>query len=117
MNLISAITNDANQSMRIVLDDGSKVDFSLSYKSGQQGWFFSITYAGFSIKNRRMVNSPNLLRNFKNILPFGLACTVSDNLEPIYQDDFSSQRVLLYVLNESDLVTVESTIIPRYSNA
>ena len=115
MKLIDAITADAKQTMRLVLDDGSKMDFTLAYKQNQQGWFFSLAYGSFVLTNRRLTNGPNLLRAFMKIIPFGIACMVQDGLEPIYTDDFTSGRVQLYVLSASDVEFAE-TVIAGYFN-
>ena len=111
MRLLDSITSDPNQSFKIALDDGTKVNFSLTYKQGQLGWFYSLTYGSFQIKNRRIVNSPNMLRAFREIIPFGLACVVLDLQEPLYVDDFSGGRVELYILNPEDVAMVEANIL------
>ena len=99
MKQITAISNDAKQNMTFVLDDGSRVDFYIEYISCQKGWFMSLTYGDVVINGRRMVNSPNMLRQFRDFLPFGLACVVIDGGEPIYIDDFSEAKAILYLLN------------------
>ncbi len=110
MKQITSITNDANQILSMVLDDGSKVNMSLNYWPNQSGWFYSLNYGQFSVSNRRMVNSPNMLRQFRSIIPFGLCCTIIDGYELIYQDDFTSGRASLYVLNSEDLISTETLI-------
>ncbi len=110
MKQITSVTNDASQVLSIVLDDGSKVNLTLTYVPSQLGWFYSITYGSFSCFNRRLVNSPNLLRQFRTFLSFGLACLVADGYEPVYQDDFTSGRVSLYVLNPEDILKTETLI-------
>ncbi len=52
-----------------------------------------------------------MLRQFRNIIPFGLACVIADGFEPVYQDDFTSGRASLYLLNEADVAEVETLII------
>ena len=117
MKLIDSLTSDANQVIRVALDDGSKIDLSLSYLQNQSGWFYSIKYGSIlTINNKRLVNSPNMLRQFKNFLPFGLACLVTDGFEPVYIDDFTKGRALVYVLNATDVLTAE-TVIAQYANA
>jgi hypothetical protein len=117
MRLIDALTSDANQSATLVLDDGTKVGFSIAYKETQQGWFYSITYGTvFNIKNRRLVNCPNVLRAFREVLPFGLACMITDGLEPVYIDDFVTGRAKLYLLSQDDIATAE-TVIAEFVDA
>lgn len=110
MNQITALTDDPRQSLTISLDDNSKVSFSLVFREQQQGWFYSLIYGEFSLNNRRLVTSPNILRQFKNIIPFGIFIDSTDNLDPAFLEDFSSGRILFYVLNSEDVLTVEEDI-------
>jgi len=110
MKQITNISNDANQTLTAVLDDGSKLFITLNYKSNQQGWFYSMKYGTFILNNRRLVLSPNLLRQFRGIISFGIACNVNDGYEPVYIEDFSTGRVSLYVLDSTDIATAETVI-------
>lgn len=113
MRQINAFTQDPKQNLTVVLEDGSKAQMSLRYVTNQAGWYYDLTYGSFSVANRRLVNSPNMLRQFRGVLPFGLALTVSDGYEPIYQDDFVTGRVLVYVLSQADVLGVEALITAR----
>ncbi len=116
MKQITSITNDANQLLTMVLDDGTRVNMTLSYWPAQLGWFYSLTYGAFEVSNRRMVNSPNMLRQFRSIIPFGLCCTVLDGYELLYQNDFTSGRASLYVLNPEDIIATETLITVTLPN-
>lgn len=114
MKLISSITKDANQIITLVLDDGSRMILTLVYKDNQQGWFYSISYGTvFNCNNRRIVTSPNMLRAFRDIINFGLACMSSDGYEPVFIDDFSTERAKLYILNSTEVQYVEDNIIGK----
>lgn len=110
MRYISAISDDANQKMTVVMEDGSKAVLELSYKENQRGWFMTITWGAVVIYNIRLVTGPNLLRKFRNVLTFGICITTTDMLEPINKDDFSTGRAEMYTLSQDDLLTVEDTI-------
>ena len=115
MKQITAISEDAKQTMSIILDDGKKVDISLEYISAQKGWFISLIYGSvLTLNGYRITTSPNMLRKFRGVIPFGIACSTSDKQEPIYKDDFSTGRASLYVLNSDDVAYVEETVIPAY---
>lgn len=115
MKQITAISDDPKQSMNVVLDDGTKVLLSLEYISSQKGWFMSFSYGSvLTVNGYRIVTSPNMLRKFRDVIPFGIACKTNDDLDPLYKDDFSTGRSVLYVLNPSDVSYVENTIIPAY---
>jgi hypothetical protein len=115
MKQITAISDDANQSMSVVLDTGAKVALTLEYKSNQKGWFLSMVYdTVLTLNGYRITTSPNILRKFRNVIPFGIACLMTDKNEPIYKDDFSTGRASLYILNADDVAYVEETVIPAY---
>ncbi len=116
MRQINSLTNDASQQLTLILEDGTKVSMSIRYVENQSGWFYSLTYGDFSVNNRRLVNSPNMLRAFREFLGFGLMCTVLDGFEPVFQDDFTSGRVTLYTLNAQDILDTETLIVLTLPN-
>lgn len=111
MKLLDIISADARQEFAVSLDDNSRVTISLWYSSMQAGWFYSVSRGTFSVTNRRMVNSPNLLRAFRDVIPFGLSCVISDGQEPVFIDDFSTGRAKLYILDVADVSSIEDNII------
>ena len=111
MKQIKSFTNAPSQSWQIILDDGSMINFSMWYCDNQKGWFYSFSYGTFVVHNRRMVTSPNLLRQFREILPFGFALLTTDNQEPVFIDDFANGRVSFYVLNSDDVAAVEAKMV------
>lgn len=110
MKKISVITSDAAQRYQILLDDQTVIDFSLRYVDNLRGWFYSITYGDFSLSNQRVITGPNMLRKYRDIIPFGLCCITTDGHEPVLITDFSSGRAAFYVLNSSDVSEVEAKI-------
>lgn len=117
MKQIKSLTNDAKQIINLVLDDGSKVKMSIEFIPNQSGWFYSIESDDLTVYGRRLVNSPNLLRQFRNIISFGISCTAIDGFEPIYQDDFVNGRCSFFVLNSDDVVEVETLILDTLPNS
>jgi hypothetical protein len=111
MKLIDQLNDASKQNLKIALDDGSVVDLSVRFVENQQGWTYCLTYGTFEVNNRNLVNSPNLLRAFRDIIPFGLACIVSDGQEPWFKDDFTTGRVKIYILDSTDVTTVEEDVI------
>lgn len=112
MKLINGLTDTPKQSLLLVLEDQSVVEFTLRFIDNSKGWTYTITYGpkNFQANNRRLVSSPNMLHAFRNILPFGLACVVSDGTEPVFQTDFALGRCKLYILNEADVEQAEAVI-------
>ncbi len=104
MLLIQRVTDDALQTQTLVLEDGTSFSMSMYYRPIQQGWFFNnITYGDFILNGMRIVNSPNMLNQWRNKLPFGIACFTEGNREPTLQQDFSTQKAKLYVLTSTEV--------------
>jgi hypothetical protein len=83
---------------------------TLNYIPAQQGWFYSLSYGSFVANLMRIVVSPNMIRRFRNIIPFGLAVTTIDGYEVINQSDWVSGRAQMYALFGTDIQAVETLI-------
>jgi hypothetical protein len=111
MLLISGITDEPRQEHRLLLADGTFIDLSVGYSSQQYGWFIeNLIYGSFTLNGVRIVNSPNFLRQFKNQIPFGMACYVEQDQEPMLQQDFLSGRAKLYILPASEVAVYEDIL-------
>ena len=110
MQIITSITSSSNQHMTLVLDNNEKVDFRLYYLIRQQSWFYDFTYKDLTVNCSKVVLTPNSLRQFRKIIPFGLAFVADGYVEPFSIDDFSTGRVVMYVLNSDEVKQVESEI-------
>jgi hypothetical protein len=104
MRLIPNITNQPRQIQTILLDNGLSFEFEIYYMPLQQGWFIeSLTYGDFILNGFRISNFPNMLHQWRNILPFGLACRSVDDRDPTLQEDFSSRHSELLLLSEAEV--------------
>ncbi len=104
MKLIQKITSDPFQQQTILLDDGTAFTIELYYRPLQKGWFITnLTYNSFVLTGVRVSNNPNILYQFKNKLPFGLACFSAQSREPMLQEDFSSGASNLFVLSTAEV--------------
>ena len=108
MKQITEITNDYNQKLDITTEDNQSFELKLSYSDQQQGWFYSITFGDIIIDGSRIVTSPNILKNYQNILPFGIAIATDDLSEPVFLDDFSTQRASFFLLTAEEVQGVET---------
>lgn len=101
---INRVTNAALQQQTLTLDDGTSFSFTLYYRPLQRGWFITnLTYGDFILAEMRVVNSPNMLNQWRNKLPFGLSCLTAGNREPTLQEDFQSEAAKLYVLTHAEV--------------
>lgn len=109
MYKIRNITQDARQTFILNIPGVDNATLDLEYSSTQMGWFFSITQGDFQIANLRLCSAPNILRQWKNILVFGIACISNDKQDPMQIDSFSSEQSTLYFLEAADVASVEAT--------
>lgn len=107
MYTVQQVTSDAQQSMRLLHPVlGKPIALTIEYRSNQYGWYLtSLTYddKNFAIGTMRIVAHPNLLHQWKNILPFGLACYTTGNREPSQRDDFTNGDATLYLLDAAEV--------------
>lgn len=103
MNLIQNITTDLWQRQQVPLPDNSLVSLDLQFLPQQQGWVFNtISYGNFTLQGLWIANHANLLHQWRNQIPFGLACYSTDAREPMLLTDFNSGASKLYLLTAAD---------------
>lgn len=110
MNQIDNLSGDANQLSSLILPDGTEADITLIYRPATLRWTLNLVYGARTINGLTLCAHPNLLRPWAKLIPFGLACVTTDGADPISQDDFTSGRATLYLLDTSDLATIETSI-------
>lgn len=110
MQQISTLTNEPNQRHQLVLESNDTVDFRLYYYPRQQSWYFDFVYKDLTVNGLKVVLSPNTLKNFKNIIPFGISFVTDGFVEPFQLDDFLSGRVRMYLLSADDVKQIEQEI-------
>ncbi len=104
MLLIQHVTSNPFQKQTLVLDDGTAFSLTLYFVPMQFGWFITeLIYGDFEIHGMRVTNSPNMLNQYRNQIPFGLGCFSTNNREPSQQKDFSSGASKLYVLTSAEV--------------
>lgn len=100
--------NEAKQEITKILEDETQVVFTFEYKPNQLGWFFGFQYGDVNYQNIRLTTSYNILRAYRNWLPFGLRCDTTDDEEPMNIDDFVNGYANVYLLTKQDVQTIES---------
>lgn len=100
---IQRLTADPKQTQTVVVEDGTTFSLEIYYRPIQQGWFInSLVYGDFVINGMRIVVTPNMLHQFRNKIPFGIACLSDQNREPSLIEDFESGAAKLYLLNQTE---------------
>ncbi len=113
MTKIEGISDNANQIFTLILPDGGNCTLQLLYKPLQIGWFVGVTYQDFTVNVLRVGNSLNILRQFSNIIPFGLACFTNQGQDPLFQQDFLNGNAALCLLSQADLMALEDYVVSK----
>lgn len=104
---INNLTNDAYQQFTLTGIPGTQIICSLQYMPRIQRWVMGVQSGDVSVQGIFVVESPNFLRQWKNLFNFGIACTSTVGLDPYTLDDFSNQIMSLYLLNSDDVASIE----------
>lgn len=105
MKIITQLSAAPLQKQTIVINDGTSFTFTIYFVPLQTGWFITeLTYGTFILRGLRVTNSPNMLNQFRNNIPFGLGCLSTGNREPSQQQDFSSGASKLLILSHAETV-------------
>ena len=107
---LTDLNDNAKQKFFLPLDLQEKVRFKLYFMPTQSAWFFDFNYKDREFNGNKLVLGANILRMYKNIIPFGLMVYADFHIEPFKLDDFSSGRVKLYVLEKEDVSFVEGKV-------
>lgn len=106
---IEGITSAPKQEKTIILPDDTEFTMVMRYIDSQSGWWIdNLTYVDFKLNGLKIVRSINLLDPFRNIIPFGLACTSNEDREPYFIQDFERGFCSLFLLINSDKRVIEN---------
>lgn len=104
---MTQLGNETNQEIEMLLDNNTRVIFTFEYKPNPQGWFFGFKYGDINYQNIRLTTSYNILRAYRNYLPFGLRCDTADDEEPMDLDDFVTSYARVFLLTKADVQAIE----------
>ena len=111
MQLLSAITDAADQLLAVSLPDGSVAQLELFYRPAIQRWTVDINHPLLNMHGFNLTQGPNILRQWRNIVPFGMALISKNGLDPMYAEDFSNGNCQLYILTPGEVELVETEIL------
>ena len=115
MLALNSITSDAKQAFTLISETGEQIIFSLQYLARQQQWIFNLSYKDTIINGKTLTVGPNILRQYKNKIDFGLMVLSSDGQDPWYVTDFITNppaiapRITLFLLNATDVQSIENS--------
>lgn len=107
MYQFTQLGSEPKQQFEMLLEDNSRVQFYFEYKANQLGWFFGFQYGDINYQNIRLTTSYNILRAYRNYLPFGLRCDTVDMNEPTDIEDFERGYATVYLLTKQDINAIE----------
>lgn len=117
MTIVTGITEQPNQQLTLRLADGSTAKLTLNYRVQQTGWFADMVWTRtdgttFPVYGLRVVTSPNILRQLRHVIPFGLGVASTGNVDPTSVKSFASGISKLLLLDEADIARIEAEVYP-----
>ncbi len=113
MILLQNLTDSADQIVNIQMPDGSIGTLELIFLASIQRWIYNFTHPKFTngmIQGQMLCQHPNILRNFKNIINFGMSIISSTGNDPVGIEDFVNGNISIYILDASDVQYLETSI-------
>lgn len=107
---VDNLTNFSDQVFNLQLPDGTLIAVELIYAATAERWVMNLSYGDRTINGLGICCDPNILRQWRNVLPFGMACTTDDQTDPFALTDFSSSRASLFLLDTDEVAQIESQI-------
>lgn len=111
MQQLNNLTNDADQLLTFDIEDGSTLQLEFIYRPAIQRWSLNLTHPLLTLAGVNLCLGPNILRQWRNLVSFGMALTAVDRLDPVDPSDFSNGRVLVYMLTAAEVQQVEDEIL------
>lgn len=115
MTILTGITEQPNQQIDLRLEGGGRAKLTLNYRVQQTGWFLDVVWLRtggdpVSVLGLRVVTSPNLLRQYQNVFPFGLAVVTEGNAEPVTVRAFADQTSRFLLLDADGVGQIEQEV-------
>ena len=107
MEQVTNLTSSIKQQMELILPNDETCDFFLHYNGRMQAWYFSFTYKDITAANLKVCLHPNILRQFRRLIPFGIAFASNNLVEPFQEASFSSGACNMYILDTDEVQEVE----------
>lgn len=107
MIYINKITIDPVQRLILTGIPQIQITMDIRFMPRVQRWIMNLAYGDTVINGIAIVSSLNLLRQFKDNIPFGMTCIMADGLDPYKVDVFATKTANLYLLDSTDVATIE----------
>ena len=107
---ITTIGAQPRQTFSIPLEGYDAIGVTMEFKPEQYCWFISIVWGNWGASNERVIASPNMLRQFVDILPFGFLISGPGSLDPFSVDAWQNGWKF-YLLDTTDIAEVEALYV------
>lgn len=105
MFALDNLTANGNQTTAAVLADGTTVVLKFIYRAAIQRWTIDVAYQSFVARGVGLATHPNLLRLWRNVIPFGLQVATADGTDPFLANDLDNgsgpPRVVVSILDST----------------
>ena len=101
------ITITENSGIEIINAQNETYRVYINYNSSRQGWFLDLISDNFKIYGIRITSVPNILRQWKDRLGFGIGVYCENKSEPFFFEDFNTGRAKLFLIEPDDLTYQE----------
>lgn len=89
MFAVNNLTASGNQTSACLLADGSTVTLTFRYRAAVQRWTVDVAYRDYVNNGMGLATHPNLLRDWRLVIPFGLQVATVDGTDPFLADDLA----------------------------
>lgn len=111
MQQLNNLSNDADQKMTFVLPDASLLQLEFIYRASIQRWALNVSHPLLTLNGYNICLGPNILRQWRKLISFGIAVTSTTGLDPIQPTDLQDGTVSVFILSEAEVAQVEEEIL------
>lgn len=113
MITLDGLKATGNQKFRTLASNGDFIEITLYFLSAIQQWSMDIKWNNFILNGFKVFNSLNILSQYENIIPFGIAIIIPDGGEPFIINDFSTKRVQLGILSPEEIEEINAFYVEQ----
>lgn len=108
MQIVNGIQAANIQTFNVPWEDDA-IFFSLRFLPSVRYFTIDISFREFSVVGLRVVAGPNILHQYRRLIPFGLLVEATDGAtDPFIINDFVVGRVYMAILTESEVSDLET---------
>lgn len=110
MRYINKLNADSFQRAFLTGNAGQRIIMDLRYMPTQEMWMADLTHDDFVLKGVSVLNGLNILRNYHNIIGFGVMCLTEDGQDPRGLTDFDDGYARMYLLSQDEVIALEREV-------